>query len=522
MKIKDILRDDFVLSGDSFIDIKGIAFDSRKVKPGDLFVAIRGKNSDGHDFISDSIKRGAVSVIYQKDWTEALVIREKYPEIAWIGADDTRDAIAHISARFFNNPSEEATLVGITGTNGKTTISYILKYILEGCGHDTGVIGTIGYLIKNEFFQAPHTTPESPDFQQLLRKMVDEGCRYIISEVSSHALFQKRVDYSRFKTAIFTNLTQDHLDFHMTMEGYYKAKEKLFTELLADGGCAVINIDNPYGKKLLNELKRIRGNSIRYLTYSIDSSLADLKATNIKMTWKGLSFTLRIEGQMNNSGIEIKSGLIGIPNIYNLLAGIGSAISIDIPLEHIKEAVKGIKGVKGRFERVEAGQNFLAIVDYAHTEDALTGLLNTARQLMKNCGFKKTDTVERSQGKSSSYRKIITVFGCGGNRDKGKRAKMAEAATSFSDYVIMTTDNPRFEEPFDILCDMEEGAVGSNYLIIPDRRLAIQMAVEMASAGDIVLVAGKGHEDYQEIRGVRHIFSDRTELANAISRIRGR
>jgi UDP-N-acetylmuramoyl-L-alanyl-D-glutamate--2,6-diaminopimelate ligase len=523
MKIKDILRDDFEFNGDIAIDIKGIAYDSRKVKQGDLFAAIRGENVDGHDFIGDSINKGAVSVIYEKIWANAHFFRDKYPEIAWIGASDTREAVAYLASRFYNNPSEEISLIGITGTNGKTSTSYIIKKILERCGHDTGLIGTIGYLIRSKFHKALHTTPEAADFQELLRKMADEGCRYVVSEVSSHALFQKRVDYSRFKTAVFTNLTQDHLDFHMTMESYYKSKERLFTELLVDGGYAVINIDNPYGERLLGELKKSRGSALRYLTYSIDSPLADLRALNINIAFKGLSFTVRQTGLTKDlSGIEIQSGLIGMPNVYNLLASIGSAISLGIPAELIKEAVRGLSGVRGRFERVDAGQDFLAIVDYAHTDDALAGLLATARQLIKNGDLGRRIVRAGAEEKSFFGKKIITVFGCGGNRDRGKRAKMAEAATRLSDYVIMTTDNPRFEEPMDILRDMEKGTVASNYLMIPNRRLAIQMAVEMASSGDIVLVAGKGHEDYQEIKGVCYAFCDRTELANAISKIKGR
>ena len=510
MKIKDILRHDFELNGNNVGDIKGIAYDSRKVKKGDLFVAMRGENVDGHDFIEDAINKGAISVIHQKDWINAPFLMYKYPDISWIGATDTRDAIAYVASRFYNDPSEEINLIGITGTNGKTTTSFIIKKILEGCGHHTGLIGTIGYLVKNEFRKSLHTTPESVDFQELLRKMADEGCKYVVSEVSSHALFQKRVDYSKFKTAVFTNLTQDHLDFHTTMENYYKSKERLFKELLYDGGCAVINIDNPYGERLLRELKKSRGSTLRYLSYSIDSPLADLRAVNIKMAFKGLSFTLKQIGLADDlSGVEIRSGLIGMPNVYNLLAGIGSAISLDMPLELIKEALAGLSGVNGRFERVEEGQDFLAIVDYAHTDDALSCLLATARQLMRN-------------GKSHS-KKIITVFGCGGNRDRSKRTKMAAAATRLSDYVIMTTDNPRFEEPMSILRDMEEGALKGNYVIIPDRRLAIKVAVEMASAGDVVLVAGKGHEDYQEIKGVCYEFSDKKELASAISsRIKGK
>ncbi len=504
MKIKDIITDDLYLRGNINAEISGISYDSRIVRPGDLFVAIEGENFDGHKFIEDAIKKGAVAIVFEKGKYNTSII-DTYTDIASIETNNSRDTLSKLSSIFYNEPSSDLTLIGITGTNGKTTTSYIIKKILESCGNDVGLIGTIGYLIKDGFFEAHHTTPEAPDFQYFLRRMVDDGCKYVISEVSSHALIQKRVDYSRFKIAVFTNLTHDHLDFHKTMDDYYKAKKRLFSKLLVEGGTAIINIDNPYGERLLSEIKRDRGDLIKCLTLGIENQEAHIKAYDIKTTFKGISFKLRHHSQSSdNAGEEtFQTSLIGIPNVYNLLSGITVAISLGLSMDLVRKAISEVRPVEGRFQRIDVGQNFLAMIDYAHTDDAISGLINTARRLIKE---------EYSNGK----RRIITVFGCGGNRDRTKRPKMAEVATKLSDFVIMTTDNPRYEDPMDILRDMEKGAVNDNYMIIPDRRLAIQMAAENASRGDILIVAGKGHEDYQEIKGVRTQFSDKIELEKAI------
>ncbi len=507
MKIKEIISDDRCLTGNIEAEISGIAYDSRMVKPGDLFAAVRGENFDGHNFIADSIVKGATAIVYEMQKYDASSI-EKYPSIAWIGVTNSREAVAELSSRFYGTPSYQITLIGITGTNGKTTTSYIIKNILEACSNNVGLIGTIGYMIKDRFFEAPHTTPEAPDFQYYLRRMVDEGCNYAVSEVSSHALSQKRVDFSGFKIAVFTNLTREHLDFHNTMEDYYRAKKRLFTELLIKGGTAVINIDDPYGERLLNDIKKERGELVKCLTLGIKNHHVDLRAINIKATFKGISFKVRHSALSGNDLELIQASLIGVPNVYNLLSAVAIAISLNLPMDLIKKAISELMPVEGRFQRIDVGQDFLVLVDYAHTDDALEGLLDTARQLIKD---------EHSPEK----RKIITVFGCGGNRDKSKRPKMADVVTRLSDIVIMTTDNPRYEDPLDIIRDMEKGAMNVNYMIIPDRRLAIQMAVETASRGDIVIVAGKGHEDYQEIKGVRTKFSDKVEIENAILKKKG-
>ncbi|MBI3592095.1 MAG: UDP-N-acetylmuramoyl-L-alanyl-D-glutamate--2,6-diaminopimelate ligase [Nitrospirae bacterium] len=523
MNLKDILGSGFDACGNTLKDITGVAYDSRKVKGGELFVAIKGEKFDGRNFIEDAIKKGAAAVVYEKDGSELLM--SKYPDIAWINVDDARDALARISNVFYRKPSDEITVLGITGTNGKTTTSYLIKSVLESWGRDVGLIGTINYLIKDIVYEAPHTTPEAPDFQCLLREMIDRGCSHVVTEVSSHSLSQKRVDYTSFKVAVFTNLTRDHLDFHNTMEGYFEAKERLFTELMAEGGSAVINIDDPYGARLSTKLKGHHP-KVRVLTCSLENKDADIKASDIKMTFRGMSFKARIAVEGNEViETEIFSPLVGHTNVYNILAALCAAMALNIPITTIKEGIAMMGLVKGRFEKVDLGQDFLAVVDYAHTEDALERLLLTARQLLEAYRFaERTEKIMKAKRRQFSMPdekergKIITVIGCGGNRDRGKRSKMGEIASKLSDFVIITSDNPRNEDPKAIIRDIEKGIKSDNYIIIPDRNVAISMAVELASSGDIVLVAGKGHEDYQEIQGIRHNFSDRAALENAIKR----
>jgi len=531
MKARDIIRKGFTAGGDIDRDISGVMYDSRDVKDGGLFVAVRGENFNGHDFIEDAIRKGAAAIVYesvqcpvpgtQEEKLAALIT--KHPGVAWIGADDTRDAMAAIASDFYRRPSEELTVIGITGTNGKTTTSYIIRSILRAWGKRTGLIGTISYMIDDTAYDAPHTTPEAPDFQSLLREIADRGCSHVIAEVSSHALSQKRADYTKFRSAVFTNLTRDHLDFHRTMDDYFSAKKRLFTELLSEDGTAVINIDDPYGERLAAEL-RSQGRKIKVITNSIKNQEADVSALDIKAAFGGLTFRLRHKGIEE----EIVCPLVGTINVYNILSAVGVSLSLNIPIEIIKEGIAMTGVVKGRFEKVDLGQDFLAVVDYAHTEDALERLLLTARQLLEAYHFAaKTERMMKVkrrqfsmpvQPEKSDKGKIITVFGCGGNRDKGKRVKMGEIAAKLSDFVIVTSDNPRNEDPKRIIKEIEKGIDGDNYIVIPDRRVAISMAVELASSGDIVLVAGKGHEDYQEIQGVRHDFSDRVALENAIKR----
>jgi UDP-N-acetylmuramoyl-L-alanyl-D-glutamate--2,6-diaminopimelate ligase len=504
------------------LNISGIAYDSRKVREDYLFVAIKGERLDGHDFIKDSIKKGAVAVVHEHNNT-GYGIQNLQSAIIFIQVKNTRKALACIAHNFCGMPSDSLVLIGITGTNGKTTTTYILRSILDSWGKEVGLIGTIQYLIKDRIYPAPYTTPESLEFHGLLKDMLLSGCTHVVSEVSSHALAQYRVDSAIFTTAVFTNLTRDHLDFHKTMDNYFKAKEMLFKELLDKDGTAVINLDDPYGKRLISSLID-RNPSKIVLTYGIEAG-ADIMAYDIDNSFRGLKFKISFHG----SNYDISSRLIGIPNVYNILSAVGASISLGIPWQVIIEGVGKVSKVTGRFEKVDMGQEFLCIIDYAHTEDAIERLIYTAKELIKKPAVSTTPSltlptqggVQKLEGDSeprplNSSPRIITVFGCGGDRDRGKRPGMGAAATRLSDTVIVTSDNPRSEEPFTIIEEIVSGAVRNNYIIEPDRRDAIKKAVDMAGDGDIVLIAGKGHEDYQEIKGVRHQFNDRDILEEVI------
>ncbi|OHE56397.1 MAG: UDP-N-acetylmuramoyl-L-alanyl-D-glutamate--2,6-diaminopimelate ligase [Thermodesulfovibrio sp. RBG_19FT_COMBO_42_12] len=533
MRLKEVMRGcDYTPSltlpprggglGEGDMDISGVAYDSRKVKENCLFVAITGERYDGHDFIKDVIEGGAAAIVYERNINEtgkgrmgetgtySPVLRvsdSPSPLPLYISVKNTRKALACIANNFYGRPSDRLTLIGITGTNGKTTTTYILKSILESWGKEVGLIGTIQYLIKDRVYPALHTTPESLEFQGLLKDIFLSGCTHVISEVSSHALAQYRVDGAGFKTAVFTNLTGDHLDFHKTMEDYFRAKERLFRELLNKDGTSVINLDDPYGRSLVSSLVAFcRSQNI--LTYGLETG-ADIMAVDIDNSFQGLRFKILFRGR----NYDISSHLIGQPNVYNIMSAVGVSISLGVPWQVILKGIEKAGNVTGRFEKVDIGQGFLCIIDYAHSEDALERLICTARELtlpphppLTKGGYRGGDSSPR----------IITVFGCGGDRDRGKRPRMGAVATRLSDFVIITSDNPRSEEPADIIKEIEGGIVSKNYLIEPYRREAIMKAVDMADDGDIVLIAGKGHEDYQEIKGVRYRFNDRDVIEGAI------
>jgi UDP-N-acetylmuramoyl-L-alanyl-D-glutamate--2,6-diaminopimelate ligase len=480
-------------------DIVGVSYDSRKVKEGYLFVAIKGERYDGHDFISEAIKRGATAIVHEREVRE-----RKNGSPLFIRVRDSRSSLACVAHNFYGAPSEHLILMGITGTNGKTTTTYILKSILELWGKEVGLIGTIQYMVKERTYPALFTTPESLEFHGLLKDMLSSGCTHVIAEVSSHALAQHRVDRAVFKTAVFTNLTRDHLDFHKTMEDYFRAKERLFRELLDREGTCVINLDDSYGKRLNSELRSTSGgqnSEPRVLTYGLGDG-ADIAARGIKNSFEGLRFRISFHGK----SYDVSSPMMGLPNVYNILAAAGVSVSLGIPWQIILEGIEKAGGVTGRFEKVDLGQNFLCIVDYAHTEDALERLIYTAKELVKNSSRTSHHTSPR----------IITVFGCGGDRDRGKRPKMGAVATKLSDIVIITSDNPRSEEPSEIIREIEGGAVNKNYIKEPDRGKAIRKAVDMAGGSDIILVAGKGHEDYQEIKNLRYRFNDREILEEVL------
>jgi len=463
------------INADPEAEIWGISFNSKEVKEGDIFVAIKGLHTDGHNYIGDAIGRGAVAVISERDFGGPIVV-----------VKDSRDALAYISNNFYGRPSEKMSVIGVTGTNGKTTTAFLIREIIEHSGRRAGLIGTISYKIGGEEFPSLHTTPEAPEYQALLAKMLNAGCLYAVSEVSSHALAQKRADYTRFTTAVFTNLTRDHLDFHITMENYFEAKKRLFYELLKEEGTAIINLDDPYGRALRDCLKNKHS-----ITYAIDSD-SDATAYDIINKPDGLRFKVRYRGII----YLIESPLVGIPNVYNILASVCAAISLGIDKESIFGALRRVENIRGRFERVSLGQDFLCVIDYAHSEDALRRLILTARDFTEG--------------------RIITVFGCGGDRDRGKRPLMGKTATDLSDMVFITSDNPRTENPEAIIKEIEEGCTKKNYKVVIDRKDAIYEAIAFARKADTVLIAGKGHEDYQEIDGIRHHFSDKEIAIEAI------
>ncbi|NJD55015.1 MAG: UDP-N-acetylmuramoyl-L-alanyl-D-glutamate--2,6-diaminopimelate ligase [Nitrospirae bacterium] len=484
MTLKELLGGGEVVSmtGSDELQVSGISYDSRNVQPGHVFFALRGGSADGHRFISSAVNNGAVAVVHEEEPGDLDVLART---ASFIRVPDCRKALSLASRTWYNDPSRSLTVIGVTGTNGKTTTTYILKSILEAWGKKVGLIGTIQYLIGDAAYRATHTTPESLEFQKLLHDMRDAGCSHVVTEVSSHALSQKRVDGTLFRTGIFTNLTRDHLDFHGTMDEYFLSKKTFFTEVLDRNAVSVINHDDPWGRKLAEDIPA------QVSTYGLESG-ADLMAGEINTSFEGLKFRISVRGRT----YDAVSPLVGLPNVYNILAAAGAAAAVGVPWDVIMAGVRTAPPITGRFEKVNAGQKFLVIVDYAHTEDALERLIYTARGLTKG--------------------KIITVFGCGGDRDRGKRPRMGAIATRLSDFVIITSDNPRSEDPEQIIREVEAGAARRNYLAEPDRKEAIRRAVLMAEENDIVLIAGKGHEEYQEIGGERFPFNDREVVEDSI------
>ena len=469
--------------------INGIYYDSRDVQPGSLFVAVGGYKSDGHCYINEAVKRGASTIVRDKDIAGNGINLKG--EVTDIFVTDSRKALALLATEFYHHPSRELGLIGVTGTNGKTTITYLLDSVLRCSGLSVGVVGTISYSYNNHVLPATTTTPESLDLQRMLRDMVNRNVNYCVLEVSSHSLELKRVVGCDFQTAIFTNLSQDHLDFHKSLDNYFEAKARLFKDYPVK--TAVINLDDPYGERLL---KAVPG---KVITYGINKS-ADISAEEIKCSPNGLSFTARTPlGQ-----IDIQSPLPGRHNVYNVLAVIGAAICNGIDIACIKEGVKAVKGVLGRFERIEEGQNYTVAVDYAHTPDALKNLLRAAREI--------------------TNKKVILIFGCGGDRDRLKRPLMGNAAARLADFTIITSDNPRSEESLKIIEEIEKGfseAGGKqeSYIKVAERKEAIHKGLELAEEGDLVLIAGKGHETYQIIGNKKRDFDDR-EVARGFLRNR--
>ncbi len=463
--------------------ISAVAYDSRRVVAGSVFVALKGMRADGGAFAEQASQRGAVAIVSESP-------RPAPVSVPWITVRDARLALALLADRFFDHPSRRMPVIGVTGTNGKTTTSYLLASILDAGGLRAGMLGTVAYRIGGEDREASRTTPEAPDVQQLLSEMLEQGCKSAVMEVSSHALSLKRVDGMRFAAGVFSNLTRDHLDFHEDMEAYFAAKRRLF-EMLPATAPGVINMDDPRGPALVEICKRP-------VTYAINAA-ADVTPGPIEMTLAGLRFDVKAP----QGTVRITSKLVGRPNVYNILAATATAVSLDVPIGAIEAGVSGLSGVPGRFEVVSgAGDDITIVVDYAHTDDALRNLLETARPL--------------------AAKRLITVFGCGGDRDRSKRPLMGMVAARLSDAVVITSDNPRSEEPSRIIEEIERGIPAGSQgswrapivESVVDRSAAIERAVAMAAAGDVVLIAGKGHEKYQQI-GDRVLPFDDGEVARA-------
>jgi UDP-N-acetylmuramoyl-L-alanyl-D-glutamate--2,6-diaminopimelate ligase len=476
--------------GDWDVSVDAITDDSRAVSSHSLFVAVKGERVDGHDFIPAAVRGGMVALVSQQP-VEGV-------SVPFVRVEDSRKALGLLGSRFYEDPSSRIRMIGVTGTNGKTTTTYVCKTLLEALGHPVGMIGTVAYQVGERSMPATHTTPGSLELQQLLATIVAAGCRTAVMEVSSHALAQDRTSGCEYDVAVFSNLTQDHLDFHKTMEAYFQAKLRLFTGLksgVKGNKRAIVNIDDPYGHRIIEQC------TAPVWTYALKTK-ADLCAESVRLSLQGTNFTAATPV----GSFPIESHLVGEHNVYNLLAAIGVALHEGATPAQIREAVTTLSNVPGRFERLIAGQPFTVAVDYAHTEDALVRLLTAAQAL-------KTG-------------RIITVFGCGGDRDRGKRPKMGEAAVRYSDVVILTSDNPRTEDPISILEHVETGVIEAMrqrphvlYRKVPDRREAIETAVREAHRGDIVLIAGKGHEDYQIIGTKKVHFDDREVARNAIERL---
>jgi len=482
------------------LEIEGLCCDSRQVRPGGLFFALRGVATDGHDFIAAARERGAVAVVLDDP--------SRAPEgMTWLKSDDARLAMSRAAAAFYGDPTDGIPVVGITGTNGKTTTTYLVEAIMAGAGIPAAVFGTISYRFGSTVINASHTTPESTELQAAFGQLADAGAQGFVMEVSSHALEQKRVDGCHFDVGVFTNLTRDHLDYHRTMEAYQAAKQRLFAELLRPDAVkerrrAVINLDDPAGATFVSSA------ACPVISYGLTAG-ADVTVRDLHSSVDGIQGTL-----VTPAGeVGFSSGLVGRYNLSNILAAVGVGIALDLPLDSISRGISQQAKVPGRLERVPNQRGVTCLVDYAHTGDALENVLSTLRELATG--------------------RIITVFGCGGDRDPGKRPVMGAIAARLSDFSVVTSDNPRTEDPHTILAQIREGILplavreyrlaeleqgfdSKGFTVLENRRAAIRLAARLAQPGDILLLAGKGHEDYQIIGQIKHHFDDREEAAAAL------
>ncbi|NFO03243.1 UDP-N-acetylmuramoyl-L-alanyl-D-glutamate--2,6-diaminopimelate ligase [Clostridium botulinum] len=480
MNLKDILKgiDYKLVQGSLDKEISSVNYDSRKVKKSDIFICIKGYATDGHKYIQKAIENGASVIIMQDD------IEVVNKNISVIKVKDTRKALALIGINYYDNPSKKMKIIGITGTNGKTTTAFMIKSILESNGKKVGLIGTIANYIGNEKLHTERTTPESLELQELFNNMVNKGVEYCVMEVSSHSLELDRVYGVDFEVGIFTNLTRDHLDFHKTFENYYNSKFKLFKR----SNIRIINNDDNYGKQVIKDLNKLKAKNIYEYSIREDSNF---KAFDEKMGSKNISFKVNLEKEE-----EFILSIPGEYNIYNALGAIGACYKLNIPMEAIREGINKVI-VPGRCERTATNYNlpYDIIIDYAHTPDGLQNILETAR------GF--------TQGK------LIAIFGCGGDRDKVKRPQMGEIGTDIADIAIVTSDNPRSEEPMKIIEDILVGIEKDNYEVIENRKDAIKKAMDIAKENDVIVIAGKGHETYQILKD-KTIHFDEREIVKQI------
>lgn len=470
--------------------IAGLAYHSREVQPGFLFAAIRGYQHDGHEFVGEAVARGAAAVLVERSVDTA-------PAITQIIVPDTRAALPHLACAFYEHPSHHLTVIGVTGTNGKGVTTYFTDAVLTGAGHRSAVIGTMGVRGPAGTIETNRTTPESVDLQRLLAGLRADGVTHVAMEVASHALALHRVDGTRFAAAVFTNLTRDHLDFHGNFEAYLRAKRRLF-EMVEPAGWSVVNADDAAAEEMA---RASRAPVLRYAMRAagggIDPHRVDLRAEEVQLDLDGTTFTAvtrRGEGQR----VRLRIG--GAFNVANALAALATGMALGVPLEAGAEALETVRGVPGRFELVDEGQDFAVIVDYAHTPDGLENVLQTARQIARG--------------------RVLVVFGCGGDRDRTKRPVMGRLAVALADLAVVTSDNPRTEDPRAIIEEIVQGIRATQRRgrceVEADRRAAIHRAIAAAAPGDVVIIAGKGHEPYQEIHGVRHLFDDRVVAREAL------
>ena len=508
MLCRDLLDaiEPLAVSGITDQEIHGLYYDSRQVQPGGLFFALKGAAVDGHRFLEAAIREGAVAVVVEDETSVPA-------GTPFVKVSDARVAMARTASVFYGNPTHSIPVIGITGTNGKTTTTFLVEGILASAGIEAAVLGTVSYRFRHVSIPAPHTTPESVDLQKILREITEMGAGAVVMEVSSHSLEQHRVDGCLFDVGVFTNLTRDHLDYHQTMEAYLASKMRLFSELLAADNekprrAAVINIDDEYGSVIAE------GAACPVITYGLVSA-SSVTAKDVQITVEGIAGELVTP----KGTISFRSRMLGRFNLYNILAAASVGIALDLPLPAIKGGIEHHKSVPGRMERVDNDRGVTLLVDYAHTGDALENVLRTV--------------------KGVAGKRIITLFGCGGDRDKGKRPIMGEIAVTFSDLAIVTSDNPRTEEPGAIIDDIRrgitplgvreygigditEGFKEKGFVVVESRKEAIRLAVQMARSGDVVLLAGKGHEDYQIIGKIKHHFDDREEAAAAFGELQPR